>query len=89
MKRLLLLMCVVGMTHTTSWAGAPRPAQRATHNAQRATYKAPCATPYQAYPQTYAPQPFRWGWFGAEHYQPASRTHRDFADGVWQWQYYR
>ncbi len=46
----------------------------------------PFAAPYAGNPNHahFAPQ-FQWGWFGAEHYCPGPRWHRDYTGRAMRW----
>ncbi|QDU57759.1 hypothetical protein [Aeoliella mucimassa] len=51
----------------------------------------PIVAPYPQYPaQPMQVQPtptFRWGWFGADYYRPATIKQRDYNGGYRQWGY--
>ncbi len=81
MKRLLLVACVAA--GCVPAAAAPRGQVTPT------TFTAP--QPYYADSSCgmdYGQVPYRWGWFGADHYPPAPVMHRDYNGGWRQW-YYR
>lgn len=46
---------------------------------------------YQPPPQppTASPEPFRWGYFGARHFQSPPKGHREFAGDWIEWSYFR
>lgn len=59
----------------------PQPPQASLH-----AEAAPFATPYNHGIQAPA---FRWGWFGAEHFYPSHRAHRDTTGDVMRWSRWR
>lgn len=79
MKRVLVIVCLCGLSGVSASAANPQPVRQAV-----------CTTPLP-YPMdpTYrpmcTPQPYRWGWFGAAHYPSAPQMHRDYADGWREW----
>jgi hypothetical protein len=80
MKRTILVACML-LCGTTSLA-ATRP------QVQRATFMTPYAHPADpSYPIGYGHVPYRWGWFGADHYPPAPVMHRDYNGGWREWHY--
>lgn len=76
------LSLVGGLVFTLAAAGA-------------ASAAAPCAP--SPYPAPYAgptnhahtATPFRWGWFGAEHYYPQVGWHRDYNGDLMRWSTWR
>lgn len=82
-----LLILLVGLIAATSATAANPPQMQ---RVKQATFLAPFAYPADpVYLIHSARQPFRWGWFGAEHYPPAPAMHRDYNNGWREWHYRR
>ncbi|MCO6043939.1 hypothetical protein NG895_08470 [Aeoliella sp. ICT_H6.2] len=68
---------------------AVAPQRSATpQSVQPANYAGPLAYPSDpTYRPTCTPQPYRWGWFGAEYFTPGPEIHRTYTDGWTEWHY--
>lgn len=86
MNRLLLTAAIVAIGISSAHAAPPAK--------QSQVRQVVCTQPFAypdspTYPVHHGPQPFRWGWFGAEYQPPAAVMYRDFAYGHREFQYRR